>query len=82
MPAVHQSTHNFVCALVLLPDQGPWSLDWELDYVCKCVQQSGSAVNSFINKSEFEATRALSGCRAGCGKHQFHAKMTEFLNYF
>ena len=39
MPAVrYRSTCDFTCALVLLPDQWLWSLVWERDYVCTCVQ--------------------------------------------
>ena len=29
---------NFTCALVSLPDHWPWSLVWERDYMCACVQ--------------------------------------------
>ena len=40
-------------------------------------QQPDSAVNSFIDQSEFGAIRTLSSHRAlRCDKHQFHAKMT------
>ena len=39
-------------------------------------QQPGSAVNSFIDKSKFQAMNTLNGCRALCyDKHQFYAKM-------
>ena len=43
--------------------------------------QQPSAVNSFINQSEIEALRMLSGCKASCcDKDQFRAN--EYLNRF
>ena len=37
-PCQPYSTRNFTCALVTLPDQWLWSLVWERDYVCACIQ--------------------------------------------
>ena len=46
-------------------------------------QQPGSAVNSFIDLGEFEATKTLSGRRAlCCDKHQFCAKLTVSSSLF
>ena len=36
-PCVLPAGH-FACVLVSLPDQRPWSLVWERDFVCACVQ--------------------------------------------
>ena len=39
-------------------------------------QQSGSAVNSFLDQGKFEAMKTLSGWEAArCDEHQFHAKI-------
>ena len=37
-PCQPYSARHFTCALVTLPDQWLWSLVWEQDYVCACVQ--------------------------------------------
>ena len=45
--------------------------------VLRNAQQPGSAVNSFIDQGEFEATKTLSCCRAlCCDKYHFCAKIT------
>ena len=38
MPTVLVNVRNFTCALVSFPDQWPWLLVWERDWMCTCVQ--------------------------------------------
>ena len=64
-------------------DHGLWSVHMhtKLENGFLRNEQQPNAVDNFINQSEIEAVRLLSGCKSSCcDKHQFHAN--EYLNSF